>query len=277
MRDIPYLTYQFPDSINLYPIFDVHYGSAAHCEAEFRQYLDLILEDPVGYCVLGGDLVNNNVVGGPGLPHEDIINPMMQKRDMVDLLKPLAVAGRILASVRGNHEFRTMKNAYQDVASDIMSKLDLEDRYKGDRAILQIQIGTRQHGKNKATPGVTYYILVTHGSGGGKKPGSTLNNADDLIKGYGGLDVSFSGHTHKPMMEFAAQTVLNLTGYHDKSCLVCVASSWMSMEEQGYPVRKGLSPVDTCQVQKVTLHPPRKLDGGPDIEFNSFHLRGGRL
>lgn len=274
MKEIPYLTYKFDSAINIYPIFDPHYGSVAHCEDEFRKYLNLILEDPVGYCVLGGDLINNNIPMSVGLPREDLISPMQQKYDMVDMLRPLAKAGKILVSVRGNHEFRTTKSSYQDVSADIMSKLDLIERYAYDRAILQIQIGTRKHGeKYKTTPAISYYILVTHGNGGGKKPGSTINNIDDVVKGYGGLDVSFSGHTHRPVHEFAAQTVLNNKGYYDKSCCVVVASSWVRTGDQGYALRKGLPPVDTCQVQRVTLNPSRSTkECIPDIGFSSFHF-----
>lgn len=274
MKEIPYLTYKFDGAINLYPIFDGHYGSAAHCEKEFRQYLDLILEDPVGYCVLGGDLINNNIPMSPGLPHEDLISPLQQKYDMVDMLRPLAKADRILTSVRGNHEFRTTKASYQDVSFDIMAKLDLTERYAYDRAILQIEIGERKHGKNhKPTPGITYYVLVMHGSGGGKKPGSTINNVDDIVKGYGGLDVCFSGHTHRPMHEFASQTMLNTKGYFDKSCCIVVASSWLRTEDKSYALRKGFPPVDTCQGQRVTLNPSRLTkEYVPDIGYSAFHF-----
>lgn len=274
MKEIPYLTYKFDSAINIYPIFDVHYGSVAHCEDEFRQYLNLILEDPVGYCVLGGDLINNNIPMGPGLPREDCISPLEQKYDMVDMLRPLAQAGKVLTSVRGNHEFRTTRSSYQDVSFDIMSKLDLTERYSYDRAILRIEIGTRTHGKNfKTTPGISYYVLVMHGNGGGKKPGSTINNAVDVVNGYGGLDVSFTGHTHKPMHEFAAQTMFNLKGYCDKSCCVVIASSWLKPGDQGYALRKGLPPVDTCQAQRVTLNPSRSYkEYVPDIGFYSFHI-----
>ena len=35
-----FIRYDFEHDINIYPIFDPHFGSANHCEKEFQEYLD---------------------------------------------------------------------------------------------------------------------------------------------------------------------------------------------------------------------------------------------
>lgn len=257
-----FIRYEFPNEINIYPVFDAHYGSVNHCEREFREYLKLIQSDPVGYTVLGGDLVNNNI-GGKMIPWEDTMSPHQQLSDMVELLKPLAENGRILCSVRGNHEFRAMKNAYIDTSSIIMSKLDLSDRYRPDIAFLSIGIGKRTHGKKGSDSAVRYIVGVTHGFGGGLKTGSTVNRSEDFWAGYEGIDIGISGHTHRPFMETRMKQVVSRL--HAKRTLrndvICVASSWLDTTEEGYALQKGYPAVSTCIVQKLTLHEPIKCDG----------------
>lgn len=255
-----FIRYDFPSDINIYPIYDVHYGSANHCEREFREYLKLIQLDPDGYVVLGGDLVNNNI--GNMIPWEDTESPHRQLMDMVELLKPLAERNRILCSVRGNHEFRTMKSSYIDSSSIIMSKLNLENRYRPDIAFLSIGIGTRTHGKRGSDPATRFIVGVTHGFGGGMKTGSTVNRAEDFWVGYEGLDIGISGHTHRPFMETRARQVIDRRKGVKKirHSVLCVASSWMDSTE-GYPIQKGYPAVSTCIVQKLTLHEPTKCDG----------------
>ena len=254
-----FIRYDFDDDINIYPIFDPHYGSVNHCEREFRQYLKIILDDPVGFTVLGGDLVNNNI--GNMICWEDTESPHRQLTDMVELLRPLAEKNRILCSVRGNHEFRTMKNSYIDSSSIIMSKLDLSDRYRPDIAFLSIGIGKRDHGKNGARSATRYIVGVCHGFGGGLKTGSTVNRAEDFWAGYEGVDVGITGHTHRPFMETKAKQIVDrhnakMTMHHQ---VICVASSWMDSTE-GYPIQKGYPAASTCIVQKITLHKPLKMD-----------------
>lgn len=267
------LRYDFPEAIHIYPIFDVHYGSPLCIESKFRKYLEIIQEDPVGYTVLGGDLINNNIKTSPGIPYvDDDISPMQQKYDMVDFLRPLAEKNKILAACSWNHEYRTMRDSMQDLSRDIVTKLDLETCYHPDRIIMQIGVGDRSHGKRGKEAAYRYTVALWHGNGGGIKSGGTLNRAEDYIKGFSNLDLMFCGHTHNPMMKFTTQTCIDAMHniYYDKACLVVVASSWL--EHGGYAVRKGMPPVSVCECQKVTLNPPAKDDAGQNLEKASWLL-----
>lgn len=264
-----FIKYDFENEINIYPVFDAHYGSRNHFEKEFREYLNLIKNDPNGYVVLGGDLVNNNI--GNMIPWEDTESPHLQVMDMVELLRPLK--DRILCSVRGNHEFRTMKHAYIDSSSIIMAKLDLADRYRPDIAFLSIGIGKRTHGK-RVLPATRYIVAVTHGFGGGMKTGASVNRAEDFWAGYEGVDVGISGHTHKPFMSFKSkQTINKLRSLKStRNDLICVASSWMDSTE-GYPIQKGYPAVPTCIVQRITLHAPAKVDGQGFVTGSEWKIK----
>ena len=267
-----FIRFDFEHDINIYPIFDPHFGSANHCEKEFQEYLKVIMNDPVGYAVLGGDLINNNI--GNMIPWEDTMNPHDQINGMVELLKPLAEDGRILTSVRGNHEFRTKKYAFIDTSAIIMSRLNLDDRYRPDIAFLSIGIGKRSHGASqKARASKRYIIGVCHGFGGGMKPGASANRASDFWATYEGVNVGITGHTHKPIMLPKRKQVI------DRFCgkqtarddLIVVASSWMDGSE-GYPIQKGLPAASTCIVQRITLYEPRTTDsqGMVDATFRSI-------
>jgi hypothetical protein len=256
-----FIRFDFDHDINIYPIFDPHFGSVNHCEKEFREYLKIIMNDPVGYAVLGGDLVNNNI--GGMIPWEDTISPHLQIEGIVDLLLPLAKDNRLLCSLRGNHEFRTMKNSFIDSSAIIASKLDISDRYRPDIAFLSIGIGTRKHGSNQKARAATRYVIgVSHGFGGGMKPGATVNRAVDFWETYEGINVGITGHTHKPVMLPKRKIVIDrVTGKQvARDDLVCVASSWMDGSE-GYPIQKGLPAASTCIVQRITLYEPMVTDG----------------
>ena len=256
-----FIRFDFDHDINIYPIFDPHFGSANHCEKEFREYLKIIMNDPVGYVILGGDLINNNI--GGMIPWEDVMSPQQQINGIVDMLMPLMKEGRVLCGVRGNHEFRTTKTSYIDASAIIMSKLDLIDRYRPDIAFLSIGIGTRKHGSGQKARAATRYVIgVCHGFGGGMKPGATVNRAFDFWAGYEGVNVGITGHTHKPVMLPKRKIAIDRqTGKQViRDDYIVVASSWMDGSE-GYPVQKGLPAAPTCIVQKITLYEPRVTDG----------------
>lgn len=256
-----FIRFDFEHDINIYPIFDPHYGSANHCEKEFQEYLKIIMADPVGYAILGGDLVNNNI--GNMIPWEDTMSPHQQINGIVELLMPLAKENRLLCSVRGNHEFRTTKQAYIDSSAIIATRLNIIERYRPDIAFLSIGIGTRKHGSNqKARAAARYIVGVCHGFGGGMKPGSSVNRANDFWDNFEGVNVGITGHTHKPVMLPKRKQVIDRTNgkLATRDDLVCIAASWMD-GSTGYPVQKGLPAASTCIVQRITLYEPSKVDG----------------
>lgn len=68
------------DSIELYPLNDLHLGSQLCNLAKFHQFIKMILEKENRYIVVVGDMLNNNIIGAVGSPFEDELTPRKQKK-----------------------------------------------------------------------------------------------------------------------------------------------------------------------------------------------------
>ena len=51
---------------------------------------------------------------------------------------------KIVAGVRGNHEYRQVKETSTDVMEDIFSKLWIEDAYADDAGFIKISLGEKK-------------------------------------------------------------------------------------------------------------------------------------
>ena len=157
------ITSKFPCDmgyLKLYPMADVHYGAAECMEREFAAYIKQIQDDPSAAVLLAGDLINNGIKSSITNVYEEKYTPQRQKRDMVEMLYP--IRDKIVSGVRGNHEYRTVKESCQDVMEDIFERLEISDRYARDAGFIKISLGEKQNKKP-----ATYMIYLSHGSGGG--------------------------------------------------------------------------------------------------------------
>lgn len=238
-RDLPYLT--------LYPISDVHWGAAECMEREFRAYLKEIEEDPSAAVLLGGDLLNNGLKSSVTDVYEEKYTPHQQKKDMVALLEP--IKHKIVAGVRGNHEYRTTRETSVDVMEDIFDRLGLSDCYAGDAGFVKISLGEKRNQKP-----VTYMIYLAHGSGGGALLGSGVSRQDGYHMAIEGVDISITGHTHRPTKTPSARLVFDPRNNMvvRSNTLIFVCTAWL--DYGGYPER--------AQMRPTAFHPDTiRLDG----------------
>lgn len=251
-KDFEIITKHFPENhdIKIYPISDVHLGAGEHLKEEWETFLKTILEDPYSYVTLGGDLIDNGVRTSKFVnPFDQTMRPSTQKRMMVEMLKPLAKAGRILCAVSGNHEARSRKDCDDDITADIMCKLDLEDIYRENIAFVKLQIGNVD---GTGTKNPTYIFAVTHGAGGGMLTGSAVNRNERFGYVVDGLDCLVVGHTHKPFVTQPSK--IKIDPHNNKVTLrpfkVVSSSSWLGWG--GYAASKMLLP-QTYVPQVLTL------------------------
>lgn len=158
------IEHRFPENqdITIIPVADVHLGAKECMEQEFFDFLKMVESSPDIYLVLAGDLINNATRSSISNVFEDRYRPSEQKKMMAKLLEP--VKDRILCAIPGNHEARSGKDADDDPMYDIMCKMDIEDRYRENLAIVKIRMGdNRSHGEKNPT----YVLAVCHGAGGG--------------------------------------------------------------------------------------------------------------
>ena len=239
-QDMEYLT--------LYPIGDVHWGAAECMEREFSNYIEKIRNDPHAGVLIAGDLINNGIKSSVTNVYEEKYSPHQQKKDMIALLEPIKF--KIIAGVRGNHEYRCVKETSQDVMEDIFYKLGLEDEYCKDAGFIKISVGA----KTKNNKPATYMLYLSHGSGGGSLLGSGLSRQDGYQMTMEGIDISVTGHTHKPVKAPSARLVFDSRNNNivRSKTLIFVCTSWLNYG--GYPERG--------QMKVTAFHPDTiRLDG----------------
>lgn len=255
---------EFPDrpDIEIYAVADVHLGAKECMEQEFMKFLDYVKDRPNAYLILAGDLINNATKTSVSNCFDDRYRPAEQKKIMSKLLEP--VRDKILCAVPGNHEDRSGKDVDDDPMYDIMAKLDIEDRYRRNRAFLKLKFGRTQTGFSKSNP--VYVFAVVHGAGGGALTGGGVNRAERYAYTFEGVDALIMGHTHKPLNTFPGKIRIDPRNNTAKEVPfdVIVATSWLHNAD--YAARKMLSPTSHV-LQKITLSGMRK-----EIEISSKHL-----
>lgn len=257
LPDFQMIQHQFygGHDITIIPIFDVHLGSPNCMEQEFIKFINHVKETPNVYLILGGDLIDNGVrsaIGGAVFCQT--MFPSQQKKEMANILKP--VKDRILCFVPGNHEQRSKKEVDDSPVYDIAAKLDLEDLYRENMAIIKIQLGkkeTKNGGMPRGSDRPTYVLSVLHGSGGGVLSGAGLNRNERF--GYvfsGAMDALVVGHTHKPMISQPGKIHIDVFNniVSIKPFKVITATSWL--EYGNYATQKMLLPSTHC-LQTLTL------------------------
>lgn len=256
------VTHKFPrKDISIYAVADVHLGAKECMEQEFMKFIKKVEEMPDTYLILVGDLLNNATKSSVSNCFDDVYRPSEQKKMMAEILRP--VKDRILCAIPGNHEDRSGKDVDDDPMYDIMAKLDIEDRYRRNRAIVKLQFGDNRNSHGSRNP--TYVFAVVHGSGGGQLTGSGVNKAERYAYTFDGVDALITGHTHKPLNTVPGKIRVDPRSNTAKEVPfdVIVATSWLRYSD--YAARKMLSPTSHV-LQKITLSGTSK-----EIEISTKH------
>ena len=227
-------------TVTIYPIGDLHLGSIGCHEKEWGEFCNFITNEPDSYICIVGDMLENATRNSIANPFDCRYRPMEQKNILADFLNP--IRDKILCAVRGNHEARTVKESDQDILYDVLCRLNIEDRYRAGTAFLYLSIGERTNGNRiKGRPISSYKIVVTHGTGGGKYPGSAINNQQRFGL-VADCDVLITGHTHAPSITKPSRIVFdphqNEIRTEPFACVQC--ASWLAYS--GYPLQKMLPP-----------------------------------
>ena len=254
LPDFEMVVHRFEDrpDLTIIPISDVHLGAAEHMEKEWASFCENVLSDPGVRIILVGDLINNATRNSVSNVFEETMRPREQKKMMTQMLMPLR--DRILASVSGNHERRSLKDADDDPSYDIMCKLDLEHLYRENIAFIKIQMG-KARADGLANP--TYTLVATHGAGGGIYTGAAVNRNERFGYVIDGMDCLIVGHTHKPFVTQPSKIKIN--PYNNTVSMrpfkVVSTTSWLNFG--GYAAQKMLLP-SSHAVQTITLTGKRK-------------------
>lgn len=240
------------DEVVIYPVCDTHVGAADHDAEQWDLFCRRVIAEPHSYVVLGGDLMNNNTRSSVGSPWDDTLRPREQKKRLVEQLKPLRDANKILCIVPGNHERRSLKDADDNPLYDVACKLDLEDVYREDGAFLKIGIGKRPVGSTERSVNV-YALYVTHGAGGGIYTGATVNRNERFASYIDGIDAIIVGHTHKGAISRPSKIVVdtNRNIISMREVVVISATPWQAFG--GYAAQKMLLPASPSKALRPQM------------------------
>lgn len=247
------------EDVTIIPVGDVHLGSRECREQEFIDFIDKVKNTPNVYLLLLGDLCDNGTRNSVTNVFRATMSPSAQKREMAKILAP--VTDRIIASVSGNHERRKdNRDADDDVAYDIMAKLDLEKLHRENMAFVKVQLGKKEYDDGRRTNSnyrPSYTICIMHGSGGGALPGSVINKNERMAYCLDGIDLLVVGHSHKPMISQPGKIVVD--SRNNKVSVVpfkvVTSTSWLNYGD--YAAQKMLLP-SSHALQKIVLSAYRK-------------------
>lgn len=220
----------FPKSyFDLYPLGDVHFGSA-QCDIEFfKRVVGEVADNPDARWVGMGDFIENAIVGSKSDVYTQTMPPREQINYICDLLEP--IKGKGLFLIAGNHEQRTMRVVGLCPEEHMAVKLNIP--FMGFSCFASF-IMSKCH-----TP-TGFSCYFHHNYGGGYTSGGKVNRAEALRKITPTADAIFSGHFHTTSrmpvswFDIGRGQVIRHTGF-DYITGSCLTWNKSYAEEKGKP------------------------------------------
>lgn len=170
------LTYEL---ISLVLFGDIHIGAPNDtCNLAYAKKMvrNILNDKKAGYAIGMGDYLDNIKAvwqGGRGpTPFETTMSPQKQYEVSLDLLKPLAEAGRLIGLHEGNHDAWTRQTSGIDVARNLARELKVP--LLGPGCTTRIIVGKQ-----------VYVLYTFHGTGSSKLPGGKLNALMNAVRAIG--------------------------------------------------------------------------------------------
>lgn len=227
------------DEIIIYPIGDVHIGDAGFSQTEFVKVINIVKDTPNAYAILNGDIINNATRSGISDIYGEQMSPMLQISTALELLYP--IKDKIISATAGNHELRSHNDDGIDLTQFLCANLGIQQRYNPDGVFVFLTTGKTEGKNSKKTNRQVYGIYHTHGSGGGKKAGSTANQMEDLL-GIVDADILIRGHSHKPMAFPVGYYRANYSNRKISEVTKYLVTTTAFLHYGGYGERKGYRP-----------------------------------
>ncbi len=262
MRAITHrITYVSGQSFHLYPLGDVHFGSANCATDLFDAVIREIRDDPDALWIGMGDMIEaiapNDKRWQAGGIDEKVVNLASQDRigdvyveKMGDKLKP--IAAKCVSYASGNHEQVFDTRYYTNLSVRIMQEAGIpSDRYADWAALVRLSFEEGNH-RN------TLRVFHSHGWQAGRMDGAKVNEVSRLMS-YIDADIYLQGHSHARFVIPRSRMMVNQswTKVTEQKVYVAHTGSFLKTFEQdaaGYAERAGYPPV-SLGIVKFFLHP----------------------
>lgn len=198
---VPNFEFNRGEEVNIFFLGDIHEGNINHDAESLKKAVNIIKETPNSYCILMGNLIDAKLPSNKKHFDPTTISKDYQVEDFEDLpriqikkiIKKLEpIKDKILAIVKGNHEFNVAKYHSYNVYMDLCERLEAEPMdYVGI-----IKLGfIIDPGRDRAN--FTKTIMVNHGDGGGGfREGYPTNKLHDVFR-WSDCDINVMGHIHQ--------------------------------------------------------------------------------
>lgn len=248
MKTLKYDSLNFiNDEIVIYLIADCHIGSEYFNQPKLQEVIDEVLEKDNAYVILNGDLIDNATKNSVSFDY-DGLTPSASLGLCLQLMKPLADAGKILCINSGNHEDRSDKEVNLNPTAILAQALGIEKCYSQAMTLLFI---THYLGRKENHRATTFTVLSYHGNGNGVRVGSKANKVEDLSKIIN-CDVYCMSHVHTPMTFKEDYLVVDSAKGIVKPATRQFVISNSFLNYGGYGEKKGMTPTSIC-VPKIHL------------------------
>lgn len=167
----------------VYPLGDVHKGSAAYDADKWHEWLDFLKSDKNCSMLGTGDFLNAALKTSVSEVYDETQSVGAAKRELRAELRPLA--SRIDLLLPGNHEDRIYKAVGDCPIEDITDAIECP--YARKVALVVYRVGS-----------VEYLVYVRHGTGAGGV-GARANRLEKQAQTFH-ADVYVSGHTHSQLV-----------------------------------------------------------------------------
>jgi hypothetical protein len=211
---------------SIYPVGDLHIGAKEHQEDRLDEWLKYIAKTRYTSILDTGDNFNCAIPGAVSDVHTEKLTVEAARKVGQKKFKPLADLDKIDLLADGNHEWRVYRATGDSPNSAIADALGLN--YTRSIAVVRYLVGDQQ-----------YEVFFRHGTGGGRRIGSAINNLQDQ-ENVIDADIYVSGHTHTQVAFPKDLFVKGPDGkYVRKKRLFVCSASFLAYEEYaanaGYP------------------------------------------
>lgn len=225
------------DEATFLHVSDLHLGSE-HTDVR-------MIEKMVAACVknnvamgIYGDVFEMLIKHSVGNVHESKMTADEAIDQAFYILRPAANAGLIKFIIRGNHDYRAVKETGIDPVKYLAHLLDVP--YLGAEAFVNLKVGDYRHGTDRRRP-VNYMLYAHHGTAGGSS-GNKLNKLKDKQR-LVVADIYVQGHTHEVM---ANRSVIYVPDSKNQSVVAreqLFINTGSCLDRGGYAINYGFPPL----------------------------------
>lgn len=226
-----------PSQVELTHLTDLQYGSKNFQEDRFIQYRDWMLSSPNRFAFLGGDIIDAATVLSIASPHENTGEPIDQVEGVSRLLEPLALRGRILGYVGGNHERRTSKT-FGDSGRLIAKNLKIP--YSRGVQLIDVLFGEHK----------PFRVSLWHGCGSARTKGAKAQMVHRFMS-QADSQVYLVGHLHDALVLFDWRQSRTPGGRIKLQKIAGIMSSSFLAYWNSYAEVYAMSPSDTMMARVI--------------------------